>query len=367
MAIAVDHLSRVLGGELRDRADAEGCDSAAEVTDVATLERAEPGQLAYLESEKHLPRLKHCRAGVLIVHPSLAERASETFGGTLLTVSDPQGAFIQAMLLLRPPRPRSTIGISPQAIIDPTARIGAGCNVFPLAVIGADVVVGENCDIHPGVVIGDGCVIGRDVTLHPGVVLYADTRLGDRVIVHAHAVIGADGFGYRFAEGRFHKLPHTGRAIIGDDVEIGAAATIDRAMIDATVVGEGTKIDNLVMIAHNCEIGRHNAFASQVGFAGSCRTGDYVRCGGQAGIGGHLSVGDGATVGPQAGVIWDVPAGEKHHGAPAGPDKEKIRVELATRKLPEMRKQLQDLARQVAALQQAAESADAAAPEPVTT
>src|SRR5690606_1194206 len=155
--------------------------------------------------------------------------------------------------------------------------------------------------------------------------------------------IGSDGFGYRFQEGRFHKIPHTGTVIIEDDVEIGAGTTIDRGMIGATVIGAGTKLDNQVMIAHNCRIGRHNAFASQVGIAGSTTSGDYVRCGGQAGIADHSHLGTGSSVGGKAGVFGTVPDGAEYHGYPAGPSKEQYRIVMTMQKLPEMRKQLRTL------------------------
>jgi UDP-3-O-[3-hydroxymyristoyl] glucosamine N-acyltransferase len=356
MPIAVAVLSRELGASI----DAAGAAALADLDDVAAIDRAGPRDLTYLESEKHLRRLTDCRAGALLVTSSLAAKARERFPGLLLVVPDPQVAFVAAMLLFRPPRPRATVGISNRAIVAASAVIGRDTNIHPLAVIGERVRIGAHCDIHPGVVIGDDCVIADQVTIHPHAALYAGCQIGQRAIIHAGAVVGADGFGYRFAEGKFHKLPHTGRVEIGDDVEIGACATIDRAMIGTTRVGEGTKIDNLVMVGHNCEIGRHNAFASQVGFAGSTTTGDFVRCGGQAGIADHLKVGDGAMIGAQAGVIFDVPAGEKHHGSPAGKDKEKIRHYLAQQKVPELLKEFEALSKQVTALQATVASLSAA-------
>jgi UDP-3-O-[3-hydroxymyristoyl] glucosamine N-acyltransferase len=187
--------------------------------------------------------------------------------------------------------------------------------------------------------------------VHPNAVLYRGVQIGNRVIVHATAVIGADGFGYRFSEGRFIHLPHTGTVILEDDVEIGAGATVDRAMIGATVVGTGTKVDNQVMIAHNCRIGRHNAFAAQVGFAGSATTGDYVICGGQVGIADHAHIGTGCAVGAMAGVSGTIPDGERYHGIPARPEKEALKAHLVMGKLPEMRVQLRELEKTVKTLQ----------------
>jgi UDP-3-O-[3-hydroxymyristoyl] glucosamine N-acyltransferase len=235
--------------------------------------------------------------------------------------------------------------------VSASARIGKGTNVHPGACIGDDVVIGANCDIHPFSVIGAGCIIGDGCTLHPHVALYADTVLGNGVVLHAGAVIGADGFGYRFDGKRFRHLPHTGRAVLGDDVEIGANATVDRAMVGDTVIGEGTKIDNLVMIAHNCRIGRHNVFASQVGLAGSVQSGDFCRFAGQVGVADHVKIGNRCSLGAKAGLNDDVPDGQSYHGYPAGPEREQIRVHLAARRLPEMRAQFKEMQVRVAELE----------------
>ena len=330
------------------------------VSDVAGLEQAGPTDLTYVERERHLTRLQGSHAGALLIPATLLPQARAHYDGPLLSVADPKEAFIAAMLALRPQPGRPAIGVSPRAVVAESARVGTGTNVHPLACIGEHVVIGDHCDIHPGVVIGDNCRIGDGVIIYPQAVLYPYVQVGCRVIVHAAAVIGADGFGYTFKQGAYVKIPHTGIVRIEDDVEIGAGTTIDRGMVGATVIGAGTKIDNQVMVAHNCEIGRHNAFASQVGFAGSTVTEDYVRCGGQAGIADHLRLGKGCTLGPKAGVHVDVPAGAKYHGMPAGPDKEQIRIHLHVQKLPEMRQELQALLRRVAELEQRLGAAAAA-------
>ncbi len=211
----------------------------------------------------------------------------------------------------------------------------------------AGVVIGDNCDIHPGAVVSRGCRLGDDVVLHPNTVLYEDTVVGNRVIIHAGVVIGADGFSYRPVDGRHERIVHYGTVRIEDDVEIGACTTIDRAMVDETVIGQGTKIDNLVMIGHNCEIGRHNLFVSQAGLAGSVTTGDYVVCAGQVGIADHIHLGTRSVIGAKAGVHKDVPAGERQIGVPAIPEADCRRVVMAQHKLPEMRQQLRALERQV--------------------
>ncbi len=194
--------------------------------------------------------------------------------------------------------------------------------------------------IHSGVIIGRDCRIGDDVILYPGVVVYDDVVLGNRVIVHANAVLGADGFGYRFIQGQHVKVPHLGNVEIGDDVEIGACSTIDRGTFQATAHRRGTKIDNLVMVAHNCRIGQHNLLVSQVGMAGSCSTGNYVVLAGQVGVADHVHIGEGAVVGAGSGVPSNVGAGERLFGYPARPEAEALKIMATLGRLPELRKDL---------------------------
>jgi UDP-3-O-[3-hydroxymyristoyl] glucosamine N-acyltransferase len=260
------------------------------------------------------------------------------------------GAFIDTLQLTRPQRARAKIGVSPLAVIAASAVIGPDCNIHPGAYIGEDAVIGAGCDIYPGVVISADCRLGDHCTVYPNAVLYPQIVVGNRVIIHASAVLGADGFGYRFQQGRYSKIPQLGNVEIHDDVEIGACTTIDRAMIGSTTIGEGTKLDNLVMIGHNCELGKHNAFASQVGFAGSVTTGDYVVCAGQVGIADHVHIGDKAVLGAKSGVHKDMEGGKTYLGAPATEEQDQFRILMALRKLPELRKQLRDLESQVADL-----------------
>jgi UDP-3-O-[3-hydroxymyristoyl] glucosamine N-acyltransferase len=189
-------------------------------------------------------------------------------------------------------------------------------------------------------VIGRFCQIGDDVVLYPNVVLYDGTVLGNRVIIHGNAVLGADGFGYRLQNGRHVKVPQLGHVEIGDDVEIGACTTIDRGTFQATRIGAGTKIDNLVQVAHNCQIGRHNLLVSQMGIAGSSSTGDYVVAAGQVGIVDHVHIGDRVIIGGQAGVTKDVPAGQHILGSPATPERDQKRIMMSLEKLPEIRREL---------------------------
>jgi UDP-3-O-[3-hydroxymyristoyl] glucosamine N-acyltransferase len=265
----------------------------------------------------------------------------------VVVVEDAATAFIEVLTILRPQRPRPVIGVSAQAFVSPSAQVGEETNIHAGASIGDDVIIGERCDILPGVCIGPGCRIGDDVTLYPNVVLYGDVVVGNHVQIHACSVIGADGFGYKLIDGRHVKTPHFGSVRIDDHVEIGASTTIDRAMIGQTIIGEGTKIDNQVMIAHNCELGRHNLLVSQVGFAGSATTDDYVICGGQSGVADHVHVGEGSILAGRAAAIKDVPADATYMGVPARSAAEAIKIAMAPKKIPELRKGLRKLEAQV--------------------
>jgi UDP-3-O-[3-hydroxymyristoyl] glucosamine N-acyltransferase len=343
MAVALALLAAHVEGTIRG-------DASQTITGGAALEAAQEGDLSFVQDARQLGRLKDCRASAVVTTRELAEDPRlQRF--TCLLVTDPAAAFMTLLQILQPPRSRPQRGIAPTACISPTAQIGPDCYIGPGVVIGDGAVIGRGCDLHAHVVVGPGCQIGDDVILHPHVVLYPDVVIQDRVIIHAHAVVGADGFGYRFVAGRFEKIPQLGTVRIESDVEIGAGTTIDRGAIGATVIGEGTKLDNQVMIAHNCEIGRHNVFAAQVGLAGSCTTGDYVRLGGQVGVKDHIHLHAGCCVGAKGGVHKDIPPGETWIGYPATPEAEQKRLVFAIHKLPQLREQVRQLTAEVAALQ----------------
>ena len=346
MTITVGQLASRLQGEVVG-------DREREIADAQALRKAGADDVTFVGDDLNLRKLNQCKAGTVLVDAERLATAKQLMGLqdiTFIVVDDPQTAFIETMQIFRPQRTRPHFGISHHAHVEPSATIGADTNIYPWTFIGADVVVGSGCDIHPGTVIGAGCRIGDQTTIHANAVLYPDITLGSRVIIHANTVLGADGFGYRFEHGRFVKIPQLGTVQIGDDVEIGACTTIDRGMIGATIVGEGTKLDNLVMIAHNCELGKHNALVSQVGLAGSVTTGDYVRCAGQVGIADHVHLGTGCTLAAKAGVHKDIPDGETQIGAPSGPIEEQFKIMMAVQKAPEMRKQIRQLEKQVAEL-----------------
>ena len=310
---------------------------------------AGPGDITFIENDRYAKMLRASPASAAIVGPHF-QRATAQPELTVIEVEDPIAAFLAVRKhLAAEARPRWT-GIHPKAHVSPSARIGENVAVHAFAYVGDDAEVGDGSTLHPGSVVSDGCKLGRDVVIRPNAVLYENVILGDRVEIHAGTVIGGDGFGYRLVGGRHVKVPQTGRVEIGDDVEIGANCTIDRATFEATRIGEGSKIDNLVMIGHNNQIGRHNLLCGQVGMAGSCKTGDYVVMAGQAGIKDRTEIGDKVVVGAQAGVHRNIPSDTQVLGSPAIPVREQRRIFQMIARLPEMYKQLKDLSHQVATL-----------------
>ena len=282
------------------------------------------------------------RAQSLSVSPAIGVVTPTQLNGvnqTQIVVSDPHQAFTTIVAHFRPP-----VAVKlPHAGIDESARVDSTAQVHSSAIVGSGVVVGAGSVVMPGAVIFPNCKIGDDCVVHSNVTLYPYTELGDRVVIHAGSVIGANGFGYRQVKGKHVPTAQLGYVILQDDVEVGACVTIDRGTYGATVVGEGTKIDNQVQIGHNCRIGRHNLLCSQVGIAGSCSTGDYVVMAGQVGLKDHIHLEDNVIVGAKAGVMADCKQGETYLGAPATVQREQMQIMAVQRKLPEMRKELKRL------------------------
>ncbi len=335
--LTVAEAARVAGGEV------EG-DASRVVSGVAPLDDAGPGDLSFVANPKYFPYIQSTRAGAL-----LAPRtgAPELPGGVpVVRVDDPHRALRLLLPLLYPER-RPAPGIHPTASIGAGVEVGPDASVGPYAVVGDGARIGARARVGAHAVVGEGCRVGDDATLHAHATLYAGVRLGDRCIVHSGARLGADGFGYQWEDGAHRRVPQVGGLRIGNDVEVGANATVDRGSIGDTVVGDGTKIDNLVMVAHNCRIGRHVILVSQVGISGSTTVGDGAVLAGQAGVGGHLTIGAGSRVGGQAGVTADVPPGTTVSGYPARPHAESLRAQAALFKLPALMKRIREIERAV--------------------
>jgi UDP-3-O-[3-hydroxymyristoyl] glucosamine N-acyltransferase len=335
----------VLASELAAlvKGDLEG-GANPEITGVAPLDRAGERDISFLAGPKYLKYVDACRAGLILVSRALAPRMTRAV--PRIVVDDAHralAAILPALVPEREPLP----GIHPSTVMGTGIRLGAGSTIGAFAVIGEGVTLGERVRIGAHCVVGDDCELGDDVALHSHVTLYARVRIGARSIVHSGARIGVDGFGYAFIDGVHRKIPQVGHCVIGSDVEIGANTTIDRGSIGATEIGSGTKIDNLVHIAHNVRIGENCLIIAQVGIAGSTTIGKYVTLAGQAGIPGHLHIGDGATVAAQAGVFGDLPGGQVYSGYPARPHKESLRAQAGLSRLPELTRRVEELERAV--------------------
>jgi UDP-3-O-[3-hydroxymyristoyl] glucosamine N-acyltransferase len=310
---------------------------------------AQPNEITMIDDPHRWSVLETSLAGAVVTpqetdlskHPHLARMSQ-------IVVASPHDAFKTIVKHFRPPIDNSSLGtgIDPSALIDPSA------SVHPSAVIGSGSRIGPRTKVMPGVVIMAQCVIGSDCVLYPNVTLYEYTQIGDRVWIHASSVLGAHGFGYRQNAGRHLPTAQLGYVRVENDVEIGAAVTIDRGTYGATSIGEGTKIDNQVMIGHNCRIGRHNLLCSQVGIAGSCTTGDYVVLAGQVGLKDHVSLGDHTVVGAQAGVMEDCEGHQVYLGSPATPHREQMQIMAVQRRLPEMRREIRVFRRELDSLTQ---------------
>lgn len=314
------------------------------VTGAATLACARAGEITLCDNSKFAMQLGRSRATAVVVGPEFTPD-----GLPYITVDNVHAAFARIVKLFRPPRARRIVGISPDALIRPSVKLGEGVEVHAGATIGDDVQIEEGTIIHSGVRIMEGCRIGRNCVLFPNAVLYENTVLGDRCILHSGSILGAYGFGYATVEGKHQLSAQLGYVELGDDVEVGACTTIDRGTYGPTLIGHGTKIDNQVQIAHNCRVGRNNLICSQVGIAGSTSTGDYVVLAGQVGIRDHVHIGDRAMLGAKSGVMSDIPAGSAQVGIPCTPQRDQMLIQAAIAKLPEMRKQLKQLVHHLAA------------------
>lgn len=343
MTVKLDMICQVIGAALPD--DAQNI----EIRGVASLEDAGADDISFLTNPKYEKHLAHTGARVIIV--SAETNLSHPF--IPLTVRDPYFAFLQVLEIFNSRTPGNIArGIHPSAVVDPAAILGKNVSLGPGAVIGAGVTVGDDTVIGPGTVIMTGSSVGNECILYPNVTIMDGCTVGNRVILHAGVVIGADGFGFAPHNERYYKIPQIGTVRIDDDVEIGANSCVDRAAFGVTVVGKGTKIDNLVQVAHNVRIGEHTVIASQVGISGSTTIGNWVRLGGQAGLGGHITIGDGASAGGQAGVTKDVPPGETVSGYPAKNHMQAMRLEAALRNLPELIKKVKQQEKRISELEQ---------------
>lgn len=348
MRFTVGDLAAHVGGEV------EG-DAALEIRGVAPLESAGPRELSLVANPRYLRYLEASRAAAVLVPHALAAQVSGP--ATQIRVADVHAALATLLPLLYP-EPQRTPGVHPTAVLEPDVVLGSDVTISPYAVLGRGAEVGDRARVGAHAVVGAGCRIGADSVLHPHVTLYPGAQVGARCILHSGVRLGTDGFGFVYADGAHRKVPQVGGCRLGDDVEVGANTTIDRGSIGDTVIGDGTKIDNLVHLGHNVRVGRHAIIIAQVGVSGSTTIGDGAVVAGQAGVGGHLSIGAGARVGAQAGVTADVAPGETVSGYPARPHAEALRTQANVFRLPELLRRVRRIEQTLGLIEGAADRGD---------
>lgn len=330
MPYTTQEIAKIIGGQVVG-------DVAAVLKSFATIENAQPGDLTFAENDEFFSRAEQSAATAII-----AEKRFSSDKKTLIQVPNARVAFAKALALFFPDK-QFPAGIHHTAVIAATAKIDPGAHVGPHCVIGERVSIGARTVLQAGNFVGDDSKLGEDVILFPNVTVYPRGDIRNRVCIHANSVIGSDGFGY-VQDGPVHrKVPQIGNVIIHEDVEIGAGVAIDRGALGSTVIGKGTKIDNLVHIAHNVQVGEGCLLCGQVGIAGSAKLGNYVILAGQVGIAGHLKIGNQVIVGSKSGVMHDIPDGQKWMWIPAGPDRDIKRQVVALHRLPELLKRVAEL------------------------
>ena len=340
MRATVREIAALVGGQVVG-------DGEQLITGVGGLADAGPGDISFLANPKYVALLPETRATAVLV-PSAQPGAPRL---VQIVVADPSQAFAAVIAAYGPRAPSVAVGIHPTAVIGDRAVVGAGASIGPYAVIAEGARVGSRSVIYPHAYVGSEASVGVDCTIYPHASVRERCRVGDRVILHSGVVIGSDGFGYATVQGVHHKIPQVGIVVVEDDVEVGANTAIDRARFGTTRIGKGTKIDNLVQIAHNVDIGAHCLIIAQVGIAGSTRLGHHVTLGGQCGVTGHVHIGDHSMVTAKSGISKDVPPKTIMRGSPAQENSLGKAQEVAVRRLPQTQATVKELTARIAALE----------------
>ncbi|GHT25698.1 UDP-3-O-acylglucosamine N-acyltransferase [Planctomycetales bacterium] len=339
---SLSELASFIGGNLIGNADVL-------ISGVAPIQSATESDITFLEKAERTVILKDCKAGCVII-PTGAKLCPEIENFPVIQVENVLESFKQIVLLFSPQRDENVHGIGSNAVISPSAVFGENAAVGHCAVIEDEVQIGDNVVIHSGVQIKAGSKIGSGTVIFSNAVLYRNTQVGERCVIHSNSVIGAFGFGYDSSSGQHKLSPQLGNVVIGNDVEIGSCSTVDRATYGSTIIGDGTKIDNLVMIGHNCKLGRYNLICAHTGIAGSTTTGDYVVMAGRVGVKDHVHIGSGAVLGAMSGILASVPENARLVGIPATPEKEQMRIQVALHRLPELQKEFKKMSQEIESL-----------------
>jgi UDP-3-O-[3-hydroxymyristoyl] glucosamine N-acyltransferase len=342
MEFTASTIAGFLKGEISGNADIK-------VNTIAKIEEGQPGALSFLANPKYEHYLYETKSSVVLVNKSFVP--SSKVEATLIRVENAYEAFASLLRLVDQARPRKK-GIHPTAIIEDTAKIGTDVFIGPYAYIGENCIIGDGCSLYPHVYIGDNTKLGNNCTLNPGVKIYHDCILGEGCIIHAGTVIGSDGFGFApQSENEFMKIPQLGNVVLEDHVEIGANVTIDRATMGSTIIRKGVKLDNLIQIAHNVEVGENTVMAAQTGISGSTKIGKNCMFGGQVGLAGHLKIANGTKIGAQGGILGDVKEENTAIiGSPAIEVKQFLRSSVIFKKLPEMKIKIDSLEKEIESL-----------------
>ncbi len=330
-------------GELAKYVDGQVCgDPNVIITSASTLARAGDGDISFLTNRKYEKQMQTTKASAVIVGKQMPAASLP-----LLVAEDPYYAFMQIMVLLHGHRKHKKVEISKRASISDSAKIGADCHIHDFATIADGARIGDGCIIYPGVYVGQGVQIGNDSIIYPNVTIYDGCKIGNRVIINANSAVGEDGFGYATHKGVHHKIPQVSIVIIEDDVEIGACCGIERGTLSDTVIGQGSKLGDLVTIGHGARIGSHCLLVAQVGVAGSTIIGHHCTIGGQVGIVGHINIGNNVTIAAQSGVTNNIPDGKVMLGSPAMEASHAKRIYGTIQHLPEMRQTIRNLQNQI--------------------
>ena len=319
-------------------------DENATVHTFAKIEEGIPGAISFLSNPKYTPYIYDTQSSIVLVNNDFVPE--KEVKATLIKVNNAYESLAKLLNLYEMSKPKKT-GIDPLAYIAPTAKIGENVYIAPFAFVGDNAEIGDNTSLHPHATVGSGAKIGHDCILYPNVTVYHDCRVGNHCILHAGSVVGADGFGFAPSPEGYEKIPQIGIVVLEDNVEIGANTCIDRATMGATIIRKGVKLDNLIQIAHNVEVGSHTVMASQVGIAGSTKIGEWCMFGGQVGVAGHIKVGNKVNMGAQSGVHSSIKDGEALIGTPPMPLKGYFKSSAVFRKLPEMYLELNSLKKEI--------------------
>ena len=319
-------------------------DENATVHTFAKIEEGIPGAISFLSNPKYTPYIYDTQSSIVLVNNDFVPE--KEVKATLIKVNNAYESLAKLLNLYEMSKPKKT-GIDPLAYIAPTAKIGENVYIAPFACVGDNAEIGDNTSLHPHATVGSGAKVGHDCILYPHVTVYHDCRVGNHCILHAGSVVGADGFGFAPSPEGYEKIPQIGIVVLEDNVEIGANTCIDRATMGATIIRKGVKLDNLIQIAHNVEVGSHTVMASQVGIAGSNKIGEWCMFGGQVGVAGHIKVGNKVNMGAQSGVHSSIKDGEALIGTPPMPLKGYFKSSAVFRKLPEMYLELNSLKKEI--------------------